>query len=239
MTRVSASKAGLLPHCQWAFRETTPWEYTTSRAAEQGNQFHAAVAAIIDTDIQYGAVRGTKWLLDRLNQATRWLDAQEFNNPPSAEVAFAYDPATGKSRILGKNIGRKYREAGKADHEIAGSADFVVVESGLVTTWDWKSGRAVNDTVWPQMEMLGLMAARAYDAERVVLRPLHVTDYGVEDSMVREMGPDELDALAERIKRDVAAIPDSWPEPGPHCDEQWCPSRKFCVAYQDMKKKIA
>jgi hypothetical protein len=233
--RVTASKAGLLPVCQYAFRATTPWEYTTSRAADQGNAFHAAAAALVDPEIRASGMKGTKWLLDRLNQAATWLDAQDFNNRLEAEVAFAYDPATGAARILGKNIGRKYEQAGRKPHEVVGSADFLLAGGQPLHVFDWKTGRTVTEAVWPQMEMLGLMAARAHDVDCVVLRPLHVTDYGVEDSMVREMGPDELDALAIRIRRDVAAIEDSWPEPGPHCDADWCPARAKCVAYQMRK----
>ena len=79
--------------------------------------------------------------------------------------------------------------------------------------------------MWPQMEMLGVMAARAYGVERVELRPLHVTDYGIEDGMRRELGAEDLRRVAGSIRRNVGAIADAWPEPGDHCDGEWCMAR--------------
>lgn len=235
MKGVSASKAGLLPLCQYPFRDGTPWEETKSVAADKGNLFHAAVAGIVDPEIQVTSLKGTEWLLKRLTKASAWLDAQAFPSPPVAEIAFAFDWSTGTSRVLGKNIGRKYRQHGKTDDEIAGSADFLVVHDGTVTVYDWKTGKAVTESVWPQMEWLGLFAARAYGATRAVLRPIHVTDFGIEDGLVRELDASGLARVAESIRRDVAAIPDSWPEPGPHCEDQWCPARKHCALYNQRK----
>lgn len=234
--RVSASKAGLLPRCQYPFRDATPWDNTPpGRAAEYGQRFHDAIAGVVDPAVVPMAIKGTKWLLDRLNHATAWLDAQDFPTAPQAEVAFAYDWSTGTSRVIGKNIGRKYRQHGKTDDEIAGSADFVVREGGVVHVYDWKTGKAVTDSVWPQMEWLGLFAARAYGVESVVLRPLHVTDYGIEDGMRRELDANDLRRVTEGIRRDVGAIADAWPEPGEHCDGEWCPARGACGLYQIRK----
>lgn len=236
MKGVSASKAGLLPHCQYPFRDGTPWEYTKSAAAEKGQRFHDAIACVVDEDIpKPTGIKGTGWLLDRMKVATAWLDSQTFPTRLHAELAFAYDPETGAGRILGKNIGRRYKEHGQKPHELAGSADFLFVHEGTVYVYDWKTGKSVTDSVWAQMEWLGLFAARAHGVEHVVLRPLHVTDYGIEDSMVQELFASQLAMIAADIRRDVAAIPDSWPEPGPHCDEHWCPTRKSCGLYQIRK----
>jgi hypothetical protein len=235
--RVSASKAGLLPLCQYPFRESTPWDNTPpGRAAEYGQRFHDAIAGVVDPAVKPLAIKGTEWLLKRLKHATAWLDAQTFHSMPEAEVAFAYDWNTDTSRVVGKNIGRRYKQHGKTDDEIAGSADFVVVLPGLVVVYDWKTGRAVTDSVWPQMEMLGVMAARAYGVERVELRPLHVTDYGIEDGMRRELGAEDLRRVADGIRRNVGAIADAWPEPGDHCDGEYCPARDACGLYQANRK---
>lgn len=231
--KVSASKAGLLPHCQFAFRATTPWDDSPpGRAAVDGQKFHDAIAGVVDPEVKPLAIKGTKWLLDRLNRATAWLDAQNFLSAPEAEVAFAFDWSTGTSRVLGKNIGRKYRQAGKTDDEIAGSADFVIRLPDVVHVYDWKTGRAVTDSVWPQMEWLGLFAARAYGVSRAIVRPLHVTDYGIEDGMQREV---DLERVARDIRKNVGAIADAWPEPGEHCDREWCPARGGCALYHIRK----
>lgn len=238
MIRVTASKAGLLPVCQYVFRDGTPWLDTPGRAAIDGQTFHSAVAPIVDGDLPAYSGRLSKWVRKRLDSAVAWLE----NNPGSyhAEMAFAYDTAKGAARILGKNIGREYDKHGRTATDVVGAADFVEQrEDGSVHVFDWKTGRAVTDAVWPQMEMLGLLAARAYNARHVVLRPLHVTEFVVEDGMVREMDADALLRLEAAVLRDVAAIPDAWPTYGAHCDQLYCPARKACGVYEIRNKETA
>jgi hypothetical protein len=237
--RATASKAGLLEVCQFPFREGTLWEDSPGRAAIDGNTFHAAVAPIVDPDLPAYTGRLSKWVTRRLVAAREWL--AEHPAQYEAEVAYALDVDTCKGRVLGKNIGRRYEEHGRTARDMVGAADFVLVEGKTAHVYDWKTGRAVDDRVWPQMRMLGVLVAQAYPlvVEHVVLRPLHVTEHIVEDGMVQEMTLADL-ALAEVAMRTaVASIPDAWPTYGPHCNDLYCPARKGCGVYQLRTKESA
>lgn len=236
--RVSASKAGLLAQCAYAFREGTPWLEERGRAAVMGDDFHQRIAGTVDAQVPTVLKPiTTKWLRERLDHAQAWIAENQVAGW-RAEVAYGYDPQTGEGRILGYNIGREYEKHGKKPYEIAGSADIAVVSGETVIVYDWKTGRAVTDAVWPQMEWLCLMAARAtgaWDAKAVVL---HATDYGVVES-VRAFTDVDLWGVAERMRVDVGAIEDAWPTPGLHCDACYCPARNACDLYQLSKKENA
>lgn len=237
MIRVTASKAGLLPVCQYVFRDGTPWLDTPGRAAIDGNTFHAAIAPEVDASLPAYTGRRSKWVERRLEAARAWLAA----NPGQyeAEVAYALDVDTCKGRVLGKNIGRDYEKHGRGPRDLVGAADFVQVVGKVAHVYDWKTGRAVTDTVWPQMRTLGVLVAQAYGVESVVLRPLHVTEYVVEDGMREEMDLGAL-ALAEvALRQNIARIPDAWPTYGAHCNELWCPARKACHVYEIRNKETA
>ncbi len=236
--RVSASKAALLTRCAYAFREGTPWVEERGRAAIQGDDFHQRMAWVVDaTILQVTRPVTTKWLRERLEHAHAWVEA---NRVPDwrAEVAYAYDPQTGVGRVLGYNIGREYDKHGKLPHEIAGSADIAWLSGDTVVVADWKTGRAVTDSVWPQMEWLCLMAARATGAWHARARVLHATDYGVVESE-RSFDDVALWRIAEQLRIDTNAIDDAWPVTGEHCDQMYCPARAGCELYQLSKKERA
>lgn len=236
--RASASKAGLLSHCAYAFRDDTPWVEDKGRAAINGDRFHQAIATYIETGVrpvQEG--RPLKWLEERLDHAILWVDANKTVGW-RAEVAYAYDPQTGAARVLGYNIGREYDKHGKLPNEIAGSADIAWMEGDAVVVSDWKTGRAVTDAVWPQMEWLCLFAQKATGAWQARAQVLHATDYGV---VVTERSYSDLELwrIAEQLKMDVNAVDDAWPNTGEWCDSSYCPARAGCQLYQIQRKGAA
>lgn len=234
--RASASKAALLAKCAYAFREGTPWLEDRGRAAINGDRFHRAIASYITTGVRpVETGRTLKWLEERLDHAIEWCTQ---NVPAGArvEVAYAYDPQTGVGRILGYDIGREYEKHGKLPHELAGSADIAWMSGDYVVISDWKTGRAITDAVWPQMEWLCVMAARAMGAWGATAQVLHATDYGIVMTQ-RTYDDVALWRIAEQLRIDVDAIEDAWPAAGDHCDTCYCPARAGCDLYQLTKKE--
>ncbi len=233
----SASKAALFSACAYAFRRGTEWVEERGRAAIQGDQFHVAIAPEVDPSITNAPFPPTtKWHRERMAQATDWI-ARNYVPGWRAEVAYAYDPRNDTARILGYNIGRKYEKHGKLPHELAGSTD-IGWQNYAAHVRDWKTGRAVTDAVWPQLEWLGLFSARAHGLKSAVVGPLHVTDYGVGDTMIRELDESDLDRIANGIREQLASVEDAWPTPGVHCNALYCPARAGCDVYQ-INRKVA
>lgn len=236
--RASASKAELLARCPYAFQGDTPWVKGRGRAAMMGDDFHTRIAGTVDAQVPTVLKPiTTKWLRERLEHAQAWIAENQVGGW-RAEVAYAYDPQTGEGRILGYNIGREYEKHGKKPDEIAGSADIAVVRGERVIVWDWKTGRAVTDLVWAQMEWLCLFAARATGAWHAKAVVLHATDYGVIETS-RSYDDVALWRIAEQIRLNTNAVEDAWPTPGPHCDACYCPARTGCDLYQLTKKENA
>ena len=234
--RASASRAALLDGCAFAFREGVPWDETTGRSAKQGDEFHQAIAPVVDASIETLPFQPTtKWFRTRMEHAAAWV-AEAYVPGWRAEVAYAYDPSTDTARVLGYNIGREYTKHGALAHEVCGSADIEALDdTDAVRVWDWKTGRSVTDAVWPQLSWLGLFAARAHGRKRAIVVPLHVTDLGVNDVMSSTLSENMLRETAERIKGRLSVVADAWPTPGSHCDACYCPARAGCDLYQARK----
>lgn len=227
------SKLALLEHCGYWARGDVVCNDVPGRSAIQGNAFHAWAF-----NYWHGGrpvPLWTKWFTERAVHAARWLDARR-DTPMLGEVAFALDHAKGTARVLGIDINRQYEAHGALPHELCGTADLVAFDGWTVTIYDWKSGQFVTDSVWPQMRGLGEAARLALGAEAVRLVVLHAR---VDE--VRELtpGPDDLTTEADWIRNRVESIDDSWPNPGPHCDELYCSARANCGTYQLTKARTA
>lgn len=242
MESCTASRAALLAACQYPFSGRVEWVESRGRAARaaiDGDAFHRAIASIVDESIPKEPIKGTAWLTRRLKHATDWC-AANYVRGWRAEEAYAYDPETGTSTLLGHNIGRDYDGHGRMPGQIAGSAD-IVIPPGVgvpVVVADWKTGRFVTDSVWAQMEWLCLFAARSYGVTDAVAYVLHVTEDGVTQT-AREYRRADLNRIEDAIRAQLRAIPDAWPTDGPHCDALFCPAREGCDLYQIRKGKAA
>lgn len=230
---ITASKAALVAECGYSFREGTPCVDERGRAAINGDRFHKAIASYIQSGVRpVETGRPLKWLEDRLDHAIAKVDALKASDW-KVEMAFAYDPATGAGRVLGYDLGRKYAEAGLLPHEIAGSADLVWMSGETVVVVDHKTGRSITDSVWPQMSWLCVMAARALGAWAARAVIWHATDYGI---IEYEQHYDDvaLARIADGMRVNIAAVPDSWPTPGEWCSSLYCNAREACLPYQQL-----
>lgn len=210
----SASKYGLLLVCPWwARREVQPPAMPTSPAAAAGTAFHSAV----ETGTDDGSDLYRAW------RASDWSRV-----PWQHEVAYAYDGTT--ARVVGKG-----RASYPADARFPGTADLVLVEPGLVTVADIKTGYQAQHDATPaadvaQLRGLAVLAALAHGVERARIVILDVTAAGVDAD---DAYLDGLDLLVEQERLDqlLAAIPTSKPQPGRHCTEPFpCPAVGVCPA---------
>lgn len=228
--KLSASRVGLLAHCQAWAQDDAEWSQTGSHAAMVGAAIHARAAQYITNgsfslahDLDESAKARWHHLLTWLTDAKR--EAECGANGWEAEVAFAWDPDTDTATHLGNNIGRNYPRDGR----LCGAADIVsVTDDGVVIVWDIKTGHSV-DGVWPQMGALGLLAARAYGKTSVSLRVVHVTDDGV-TVHERTMESFSLAAMAGTLGGNIENIASARPQPGTHCASMYCPHVSHCSA---------
>lgn len=236
--RFTASKASLLRSCRFPFRDGTPCVETRGKAAIEGDEFHKRIAAVVDPAcVAPEKPVTTKWMRERLVHAMVWLDENRVEGW-RAEEAFVYAPQTGVGRPLGYNIDRQYDAAGMRSDEIGGSADISHLEGDCAVTWDWKTGRFISESTWAQMDTIALMSARARGAWSARATILHVTAEGV-TATTREYDDIALWNIAQQLQRDLAEVPDAWPEVSEACDLAFCPAREGCASYQMVKKENA
>lgn len=184
------------------------------------------------------------------------LDAAQW----AAEVAYAFDVATGRAREIGRSIGRDYGSVG-AD-EIVGTADVVGIfgkarlprsdimhSADRVFILDYKTGRTEVTRAsrnW-QLRYLALAASRAYGASFARVGLIHIHDDGTVLYDTAALDAFELDAVAEdlgavhrRVKAAAAELAAGRPPAattGDHC--RWCPCLAYCPAQTALVRTVA
>lgn len=209
-------------------------------AAIRGSAIHDVAADML--------TEGREAALAKVPQTAEWRRTVEGFDPFSlalpwdgirhVEVAYAYDLAADRGRVLGYRIGRRYPPTTPA--EIRGSADVVIeARPGLVLV-DWKSGQRLESAPdnW-QIRIYSLMAARAHQQQSV----RGVLAYIAEDGSVELDSADfdamDLAAIAADLRGVVVAVAAAVEAlkrgespavtPGDHC--RWCPAKPACPAF--------
>lgn len=233
MNRVTASKVGLLSHCQFFATAHAEWADTTSAAADRGTRFHRAIAdyvtsgqvpLAIDEDIQALFTSAVAWV-------------EHFGRDAlAAEVAFAWDPvADSAERTEVKD--REYAFA-QTNGYLCGTADLVAISRFTKTGYiaDWKTGDGSN--AGPQLRALALMLARAEDLDSVTVEALEVSEMGVRHVCTETLDAFALAAVAGELAESLAAVPTAQPQPGTHCGDLYCPARATCPAIVERVEQI-
>jgi hypothetical protein len=227
--RVTASKVGLLEHCQYFATPDAVWSDTTSAAADRGTRFHRAIALYIN------GVSGLPLSVEddiaaEFEHAKKFVDGIRTAYPNAellAEVAFAWNPDTDEAEVI-PAVERDYQQG---HGRLCGTADLVVIIRdgkrvvGLIA-WDWKTGS--GEGAGPQLRALGLMAARAYDCDAVTVGALEVTAAGVKEVAHEHHDAFALAGIAGGLADLIAFIPGAEPRPGDHCGSLYCPARTTC-----------
>lgn len=173
--------------------EALPQARLTSTAATDGTKRHADVEAIIKAG-----------RLSELPDRIRALIPT--GAMVASEVAFAWDPITGKARQLGVGLGRDY--SGAKPHEIPCTTDILIVAGDYVCVIDLKGHEDVGAPDENEQVLFEAMtAARAYDVDGAVAAIAYIGP-GLEDPFVsvRTLDALDLDAFAGRALRLLAEI---------------------------------
>lgn len=225
--RVTASKVGLLEHCQYFARPEAVWSDTTSAAADRGTRFHRAIALYIN-GVPGLPLSVEDDIAEEFRHAKRWVDDLRAAYPNAelhAEQAFAWDPETDEAEVI-PAAERDY-QAGHG--RLCGTADLVVVfPDGManVLVYDWKTGS--GEGAGPQLRALSLMAARAWKVETATGAALEVTGAGVKEVCHEHHDAFALSGIAGGLADVIQFIPGAEPIPGAHCGELYCPARATC-----------
>jgi len=210
----------------------------SSEAAEDGTRLHEVLAtrvAYLRAPVLTLSPEETDWS-DVVLERHPWLTSHV------SEVAYAYDVATGRGRLLGRNLGRAY-DVGPT--EIAGTADYVRVDesAGLVEVVDLKTGRA--DVTHPsenlQLAVLALAASSWHSVTTVRVGILAAPVGSTPWVTWHELGPLDLLHAAARIRRLVEAVEAAKTTPkysvGGWCG--YCPARRACPTQTAMLRRLA
>lgn len=253
MIRVSASKLALLKHCGYWARDGVAWSRHESDEAAFGIALHAMAAAYISGSFDAGrrwaelGEREQRQLDGVWALVKRYIDAHR-TGTWSAEVVFALDMTTGRSRCVdpGSHGHRSYEAMGiDLTRELPGTADIVYVledEHGYfvcVDDWKWSGFHGDAADAEDQLCGLGLMAARACGVDRVRCRAIRVSDDGIDDtSEVYWLDAFDLDGLQFELAERLLFVETAEPQPGPWCGDRWCPAVASCPRAQEAMAQL-
>lgn len=219
---LSASQLELASKCSGAFAHDHI--STTTPSAERGTAIHAHIAALLKGE--------TPTLPGQESTATtcRNLDREQLMDaarPESSsalyiEKALYFHPPTAQADLLDAAYHRDYSAAPAGS--IPGTADAISVESARVLITDWKSGarEVTNPAENPQLRLLALAAARAFERQSATVQIGYINENG--DLRLLSADLDEADlelieAQVSRVSKQVQAARDGDPvyQPGSQC----------------------
>lgn len=223
MRKPTASGLGRAMRCGASLH--LPVVESTSAAADRGTWRHRFLELVG----QVGAAEALAQIPDEHRDACAALPLDELPTHLAAEVAFAYDVATGKAREIGRGVGRQYGDLGP--FELAGTADVVGLGDDQVAVIDWKSIGAqdrARDSV--QLRFLALAASRVYGRPAASVQIVRLGDLGEVYRSRHSYDELDLDAFAVELREWFARAgrPDARLVEGDHCT--YCPSFVHCPA---------
>jgi CRISPR/Cas system-associated exonuclease Cas4 (RecB family) len=218
-----------------------------SKWTTRGNVLHAFLAAVpsIGRDAALAAVHKDFRAacevinLDRL----RMVDPQSF----ASEEAYAYNVATGRSRVLGRGINRRYE--GLGEDEIPGTTDVVGLTDDAAVVWDYKTGwhRYGPATTLRQLRTYALMAARAYGKQSARVGIVYVPESGEPRFDGGDLDAVELALIEEELRELAASVRHARAQvargvmpktvEGDHCRN--CPAFQVCPAKMALVRQMA
>jgi hypothetical protein len=258
----SLSLTELARRCAYWLRPGVPWtKREGNEYSDGGNVLHHAMSSFVtcenginlvppeETELRALYVSAKTWLIPRRVVGMR------------AEVAFAYDTATGLGRELvdppGELDARWYvvpaKRAAYAGpggpiraSEVPGRVDLVCLgvdaDGGYVRIWDYKFhfGPEHQDAQ-AQLELLSLAVARTFGLNRVQAIAVHVWEDRFEEETCGVKNADGVHELGEEALREIAKgfdklarsfANDPQPTHGAHCDGRYCPAVLACPIKQ-------
>lgn len=220
--RASASKTGLLLRCQyWARDDVKLPPDKPSAAAKCGTKVHALIAAFVNQH-KYPDIDNDPddWAMRR---ALDGIKLVKMHHGASAEITYAMHPTEG-TIPLGADVARdEYPPVA-----FCGTADIIWADDAeIASIRDWKTGSPSDAEEW-QLRALAAMATECGEAVRDA-KAIYLTDGGPRFSRDYIEGTDPKEDAAT-IRRHLAMIPESAPNPGHWCKSYWCGLRSVCPA---------
>ncbi len=215
--RASASKAGLLQHCQYWARSDAEWYSPPSDAAEQGTLTHS----IIEHDLELESPH---------TSAAKWLKGIQGDGQLLVEQALGLEPDEVTAAALEVD-GRNYPEG-----LLCGRADAIIIFGNMVYVVDWKSGQ-VRDYHHDQLKLLASMAANAFNKKEAWYAIAYVDNDGhLRFAPITQQVQDPTAVLSDYSSL-AKQIEGSGTWPGLHCVEQYCPHAAICSEGDNVTKK--
>lgn len=160
-----------------------------------------------------------------------------------AEVAFAYDVATGEARELGQGIKRNYAAFNLTPTEVVGTADAVGRKGGNLVIVDKKGHDDITRAAeHPQLRFLALAASRVYEPVFVEVATDHMLR-GLDRAELEAFDMEETAHLVRQLLVDIAiAKNDSAAgrpvelNTGRHC--RWCSAFHDCPKQRELVQLV-
>lgn len=184
-------------------------ERTSGAPAERGDAAHTFIAAAKEV----GREKALELVHKRWRPYCESIPLEKLNlDSFRPEVAFAYNPITRTSRILGQNIQRRYVEhGGDPSTEIFVTPDGIGLTEDAVYVVDWKSGFAQVASPEDSWQMkTGSVAVATYFQRRIALADVTRLREGGKKPWVESYVFDGI-ALDDAADQMAAAMP-SWQE---------------------------
>lgn len=158
----------------------------------------------------------------------------------AAEVAFAYDPAAGTAREIGRGLSRRDAYATLAPGEIPGTADVVGLTVDSVVIADYKTGWADIAPVrrnW-QLRFYALCACLAYGRSRAHIAIVRIKDDGTVWADQETIEAFDLDMFAGELAELLGKIGAGAKQltTGAHC--RYCPAFAWCPAQTNLVRAL-
>lgn len=231
--------------------EALPHALRTNDDAKRGHARHAFFEAIPNIGREEALKLAPEKYRDELalidlsveTGIGEFLDGTKFLQ----EVAFAYDPATDKARVLGQGLKRNYSSA--LPDEVVGTCDIVGVTADAVVIPDFKGAHAqLEPKEMRQLLFLAMVACKVYDRQRAVSGVIRIREDG--SSFYQRVDFDEFDLASFQLELPdiVARVEDAKQSlqanmrpvsliEGEHC--RYCPAFPFCPAKMALVRSFA
>lgn len=238
---VTASKLELVERCPAAAALPAVWtESTDDQLAGTARHRFLERAPAIGRDAALAEVD------ERWRAQCEALDTEGLPRG-TAELALAYDVAADSARVLGQWIGRAYDTT---PSEVSGTADLVCEPTSERPRWlvvDWKGDEEVERAASNlQLGFYALCVARHHGVDEVDVAVGYIGHTGSIRWDRATLGPFELEAVADRLRRVLAAVerardlvaagrtPDV--ATGLHCRR--CPAMPSCPAMTTLVREL-
>lgn len=217
--------------CAYQFRDDVErLPDTTNEASATGVLTHAMIEAHLNgvcdepvvalANVDRARVIFARWV-------EWWDERPESRLSWQTEVPYAISLTTGAARVLPSEGQRDYSAA--TPDEVPGTIDLLAFDGDVAFVWDVKTTKRPEFTTEAplnsQLLTLSLAVHRAHDVAEVQAGLLFANEY------TARLEPAAFDALTldmfeDELRRKVASIPTSSPNPGKHC--RFCPARIAC-----------